>query len=105
MSTSRLPDREQRILNEIERALSRDRRLARRLRAARRRRRPDLSRVVRYSPRPWTVAVLLAVAVVLLVAGIVTAQPGVICAFALVWPVSLYAGFRLLCRWSGSAGS
>ncbi|MFE9171361.1 DUF3040 domain-containing protein [Streptomyces kebangsaanensis] len=102
MSTSRLPDHEQRILNEIERALSRDRRLARRLRSQRRRRRPDLSRVVSYVPRVWTVVVLLTVALGLMVAGIVTSEPVVIWAFAAVWPVALFSGFRLLCRWTES---
>ncbi|MFI2640921.1 DUF3040 domain-containing protein [Streptomyces sp. NPDC018610] len=101
MSTSRLPEHEQRILDEIERALSRDRRLARRLRTVRRRRRrPDLSRVAGYAPRPWTVAVLLAASVALMTAGVVTSRAGVIWAFAAVWPVALFAGFRLLCRWS-----
>ncbi|MFK4145449.1 DUF3040 domain-containing protein [Streptomyces sp. NPDC004065] len=102
MSTSRLPDHEQRILDEIERALSRDRRLARRLRTARRRRRPDLSGVASWTPRPWTVLLLLAVSVALMTAGIVTSRPGVIWAFAAVWPLSLFAAFRLLCRWTGS---
>ncbi|MFF8593383.1 DUF3040 domain-containing protein [Streptomyces sp. NPDC015220] len=99
MSTNRLPEHEQRILDEIERALSRDRRLVRRLRTVRRRRRgPDLSRVAAYAPRPWTVVVLLAVAAALLTAGAVTSRPGVIWAFAAVWPLTLYAAFRLLCR-------
>ncbi|MFF0792692.1 DUF3040 domain-containing protein [Streptomyces spiralis] len=101
MSTSRLPDHEQRILDEIERVLSRDRRLVRRLRTSRRRG-PDLAgvvfRVARYTPRPWTVVALLAVSVALMTAGIVTSDPGVIWAFAVVWPVALYAVLRLLCR-------
>lgn len=101
MSTSRLPEREQRILNEIERALSRDRRLVRRLRPQRRSRwRSALSRVASYAPRVWTVVVVLAVSVGLMTAGIVTSQPAVIWAFAVVWPVALFSVFRLLCRWA-----
>lgn len=99
MSTSRLPDHEQRILDEMERALRRDRRLDRRLRTlGRSRRRPDFSRLTSYAPRPWTVVVLVAVSVALMTAGIVTSAPGVIWAFAAVWPLALFSAFRLLCR-------
>ncbi|MGW0609176.1 DUF3040 domain-containing protein [Streptomyces sp. NPDC002788] len=105
MSIGRLPDHEQRILEEMERALRRDRRLDRRLRTGRLSRRPDpalvLARVAAYRPRVGTVAVLLAVSVGLMVAGIVTSDPGVIWAFAAFWPLTLFAAFRLLCRWSG----
>ncbi|MEV5439982.1 DUF3040 domain-containing protein [Streptomyces sp. NPDC052682] len=104
MSISRLPEHEQRILDEMERALRRDRRLDRQLRTLRPSRRPDptrlLIRIAAYAPRARTVAALLAVSVALLVAGIVTAQPAVIWAFAAVWPPTLYAAFRLLCRWT-----
>ncbi|MEU5089903.1 DUF3040 domain-containing protein [Streptomyces sp. NPDC021356] len=103
MSTNRLPDHEQRILDEIERALNRDRRLARRLSATRRRRRPDPTRVAAYAPRTWTVVMLLAVAVALLAAGAATAEPGVIWAFAAVWPMALFAALRLWCGRSRSA--
>ncbi|MEU3347654.1 DUF3040 domain-containing protein [Streptomyces sp. NPDC006700] len=96
MSTGRLPDREQRILNEIERALSRDRRLVRRLRSGRRL--PVLSRVASYAPPMWAVMLLTAVSLALLTAGAVTAEPGVIWAFAAVWPVTLFCVLRLLCR-------
>ncbi|MER6981372.1 DUF3040 domain-containing protein [Streptomyces carpinensis] len=106
MSTSRLPDHEQRILDEIERALSRDRRLARRLSTSRRRG-PDLPRVLSraaaYISKPWAVVVLLGVTVTLLTAGIVTSDPGVIWAFAVVWPPTLYAVVRLLSRRSRTA--
>ena len=106
MSIGRLPDHEQRILEEMERALRRDRRLDRRLRTLRLSRRPDparlLARVAAYRPRGWTVAGLLAVSVALMVAGIVTSEPGVIWAFAVMWPLTLFAAFRLLCRWCGS---
>ncbi|GAB2859796.1 hypothetical protein GCM10027074_28640 [Streptomyces deserti] len=103
MSIDRLPDHEQRILDEMERALRRDRRLDRRLRTFRPSRRPDparaLTRLAHYDPRPRTVAVLLTVSVALMVAGIITSQPGVIWAFAAVWPATLFAAFRLMCRW------
>ncbi|MEV8126037.1 DUF3040 domain-containing protein [Streptomyces sp. NPDC085944] len=100
MSIGRLPDHEQRILDEAERALRRDRRLDRRLRTLRFRRCPDLTRLAASRPRGLTVLVLLAVAVSLMVVGIVTSTPGVIRAFAGVWPVALFAVFRLLCRWT-----
>ncbi|MEU6353657.1 DUF3040 domain-containing protein [Streptomyces sp. NPDC047072] len=104
MTTGRLPDHEQRILDDMERALRRDRRLDRRLRTLKVRRRPDLSgpvaRVAGYRPHPLTAAVLLAVSITLMVIGIRTSDPAVIWTFAGVWPLTLFAGFRLLCRWS-----
>ncbi|MGX1478498.1 UNVERIFIED_CONTAM: hypothetical protein RKD50_007306 [Streptomyces canus] len=101
MATGRLPDHEQRILEEMERALRRDRRLARRLRRlSRPSRGPGLSRLVSCTPPPWAVALLLAMSVGLMVSGIITSEPGVIWAFAAVWPVTLYGAFRLLCRWT-----
>ena len=100
MTTGRLPDHEQRILDEVERALRRDRRLERRMRTGRLRRRPDLSRVAHYRPRVLTVGLLLAVSITLMVTGIVTSRPAVIWAFAAVWPLALYAVFRVLCRWT-----
>ncbi|KAF3468226.1 DUF3040 domain-containing protein [Streptomyces sp. Tu 3180] len=105
MSLGRLPAHEQRVLDEIERTLRRDRRLDRRLRTLRPRRRPGvphlLLRAASYRPRGRTVAVLLTVSVTLMVTGMVTSAPGVIWAFAVVWPPTLFAVFRLLCRWSG----
>ncbi|WP_030240976.1 MULTISPECIES: DUF3040 domain-containing protein [unclassified Streptomyces] len=105
MSIGRLPDHEQRILDEMERALRRDRRLDRRLRTLRLSRLPDPARVLArlgsYRPRVWTVAVLLAMSIGLMVTGIVTSAPGVIWAFAALWPLTLFAVFRLLCRWCG----
>ena len=100
MATGRLPDHEQRILDELERALRRDRRLDRRLRTLRLHRRPDLSRVSRYRPHVVTVGFLLAVSIALLVTGIVTSRIAVIWAFAGVWPLALFAVFRLVCRWT-----
>ncbi|PZT70718.1 hypothetical protein DN402_06740 [Streptomyces sp. SW4] len=100
MSIGRLPDHEQRILDEMERELRRDRRLDRRLRTFRPGRRPPLARVAAYRPRTLTVLLLLTLSVTLMVAGIVTSRPGVIWAFAAVWPPTLFAVFRLLCRWT-----
>jgi hypothetical protein len=100
VSTSRLPDHEQRILDELERELRRDRRLNRRLRTLGRRRRLDPARILHYDPRPLTVAFLLTVSVALMAAGVATSEPGVIWAFAGVWPLALFSVFRLLCRWT-----
>jgi hypothetical protein len=100
VSVSRLPEHEQRVLDEVERALRRDRRLDRRLRTFRPSRRPDPARLLTYRPRALTVLLLLAVSVTLMVTGIVTAEPGVIWAFAGAWPVTLFAVFRLMCRWT-----
>ncbi|MFJ8544730.1 DUF3040 domain-containing protein [Streptomyces sp. NPDC093586] len=100
MTIGRLPDHEQRILDEVERALRRDRRLDRRMRTFRLSRRPDLTRVAAYRPRALTVLLLLVLSVTLMVTGVVTSDPGVIWAFAAVWPGTLFAVFRLLCRWS-----
>jgi hypothetical protein len=105
VSISRLPDHEQRILDEMERVLRRDRRLDRQLRTLRLSRLPDpariLSRIASYRPRVLTVAVLLAVSTGLMVVGMATSEPAVIWAFAALWPVTLFAGFRLMCRWCG----
>ncbi|SDE01809.1 DUF3040 domain-containing protein [Streptomyces prasinopilosus] len=100
MTTSPLRDDEQYVLSEMERVLRRDRRFARRMRAPQRRRWSLWGRVARHRPRPWTVAVLLAVSAVLMVAGITTSEPTVIAVFAAFWPVTLYRVFRLLCRWT-----
>ncbi|MFD8152730.1 DUF3040 domain-containing protein [Streptomyces sp. NPDC059720] len=105
MSIGRLPENEQRILDEMERVLRRDRRLDRRMRTGRLDRRPGLTRILAragsYRPRGWSVLVLLAVSVALMVAGIVTSEPGVIWAFAALWPLTLFAAFRLMSRWCG----
>lgn len=105
MSIGRLPEHEQRILDEIERTLRRDRRLDRRLRTFTIRRGPDLTcalhRFAAYRPRGRTVAMLFALSITLMVIGVVTSAPSAIWAFAAVWPVTLFAAFRLLCRWAG----
>ncbi|WP_033319333.1 DUF3040 domain-containing protein [Streptomyces yerevanensis] len=100
MATGRLPDREQRILDEMEVDLRRDRRLRRRLRTLRIKRRLNPARAADYQPRVPTVALLLSVSVVLMVAGIRTSEPVVIWAFAVLWPLTLFGVFRLLCRWT-----
>ncbi|MEU2280703.1 DUF3040 domain-containing protein [Streptomyces sp. NPDC013178] len=98
MTTGRLSDDERRVLAEMERALRRDRRLDKRLRTLQWH--PRLSGAASWTPRPWTVVLLLAVSVGLTVAGIITSAPAVIWTFAAVWPPTLYAAFRLLCRWT-----
>ncbi|MGW3678948.1 DUF3040 domain-containing protein [Streptomyces prasinus] len=100
MTTGPLRDDEQDILAETERVLRRDRRFDRRMRTLGRRRRPLSARPAHCRPRPWTVAVLLAVSVALMAAGIETSEPAVIWAFAVFWPLTLYSVFRLLCRWT-----
>ncbi|AJP04491.1 hypothetical protein TU94_26575 [Streptomyces cyaneogriseus subsp. noncyanogenus] len=100
MTGPRLTAHERRVLAELERDLRRDRRLDRRMRTFRPGPRSPLARVAAYRPRGRTVAALFAVSVTLMVSGIVTSQPVVIWAFAVAWPVTLYAAFRLLCRWT-----
>ncbi|MFC4466292.1 DUF3040 domain-containing protein [Streptomyces xiangluensis] len=100
MATGRLPDHEQRILDDIEADLRRDRRLRRRLRTLRIKRRLNPARVAGYRPRVPTVALLLAMSVGLMVVGIRTSEPAVIWAFAALWPLTLFGVFRLLCRWT-----
>jgi hypothetical protein len=94
-SGARLSLRERLILKHIEIEMRRDHRTSGTARAfphARtRRRRPGL---------PTAVALLGAVSVFLMVTGMRTSDPAVICVFALLWPVTLFLGFRLLCRWS-----
>ncbi|MGA4837537.1 DUF3040 domain-containing protein [Streptomyces sp. G45] len=99
MADSGLSDRERRVLDEMEAALRRDRRLRRRLRRARRGR-PGAPWTVTYRPRGRTVAALALLSLALVVSGIRTSEPGVIWAFAAVWPLTLLAAFRLLCRWT-----
>ncbi|MEV6119233.1 DUF3040 domain-containing protein [Streptomyces sp. NPDC052077] len=98
MTTGRLPEHEQRILDEMERALRHDRRLDRRLRTLRLSRLPDPARLAAYRPHTLTVLLLLALSVVLLVTGAVTAASGVLWAFAAVGPLTLFAALRLARR-------
>jgi len=110
MATGRLPEHEQHLLEEIEADLRHDRRLSRRLRLLRllgrlrivwlaerlRRRAGAVSNRLSVS----MVGALTLVSVILTVAGIRTSEPAVIWAFAIIWPLTLFAAFRLLCRWS-----
>ncbi|NEY36566.1 DUF3040 domain-containing protein [Streptomyces sp. PRKS01-65] len=100
MTADRLTAHERRVLAELERELRRDRGLDRRMRTFRPGPRSLPGRVAAYRPRGRTVALLFAVSVTLMVSGIVTSEPVVIWAFAVVWPVTLCAAFRLLCRWT-----
>lgn len=95
MDDIRLSPRERIILRDMERALRRDRRLAKAMRPPRPPRSPR--RPVRL---PVAVAVLAVVSILLMVIGIRTSEPGVIWAFAAVWPLTLVLAFRLLCRWA-----
>ncbi|CAL9398542.1 DUF3040 domain-containing protein [Streptomyces pilosus] len=101
MSPARLSAHEQRVLDGIERGLRRDRRLDRRLRTMTVHRGPGVRGLVCCRPRGRTVAVLLAVSVTLMVTAIATSAPWAICSFAVLWPLTLFAAVRLLCRWSG----
>ncbi|ALV52935.1 MULTISPECIES: DUF3040 domain-containing protein [Actinomycetes] len=108
MSLGRLPEHEQHILDEIERSLRRDRRLNRLLRGRQARRsgpKRFAARVARCDPRGRTVALLTLAAVALMVTGLVTSAPWAIWTFAVVWPVVVFLGFRLLSRWSGDGGA
>lgn len=83
MPPHRLSEREQRVLDEMERALRRDRRFDRRMRALRPGRRSLAARTAGYVPRRRTVAGLLTVSLTLM---------------------ALCAVFRLLCHWTEGAG-
>jgi hypothetical protein len=98
VATGRLPEHEQRILDQMEADLRRDRRFARRLRSPRAKRTLSVTRVADYRPRARTVAFLVLVAGALMVTGIRTSEPAVIWAFAGVWPIALFGVLRLLCR-------
>ncbi|MFJ9725651.1 DUF3040 domain-containing protein [Streptomyces sp. NPDC101209] len=87
----RLSLRERFILKDIERRLRRDPRLRFRMRAG---------RPIRPFWLPLAVTLLGAASLFLLVVGIRTSDPGVIWAFAALWPLTLLQGFRLLCRWT-----
>ncbi len=102
MATGRLPEHEQRILDEMEADLRRDRGLRRRLRTlgVKRTLSAWVARVAHHRPRVWSVALLVLVSAILMVAGIRTWEPAVIWAFAAVWPLTLFGVFRLLCRWT-----
>jgi hypothetical protein len=98
VATGRLPEHEQRILDQMEADLRRDRRFHRRLRTLGVKRTLSVARIAAYRPRARTVALLVLVSVTLMVTGIRTSEPAVIWAFAGVWPLALFAAFRLLRR-------
>ncbi|MFD8303582.1 DUF3040 domain-containing protein [Streptomyces sp. NPDC059690] len=91
MDDTRLSLRERFILKDIERRLRHDPRLRRRMRAGSGGRSLWL---------PLAVTLSGATSLFLLVVGIRTSDPGVIWAFAGLWPLTLIQGFRLLCRWT-----
>lgn len=91
VDATRLSLRERFILKDIERRLRRDPRLRHRMRAG---------RGVRSFWLPPTVTLSGAASLLLLVVGIRTSDPGVIRAFAGLWPQTLIQGFRLLRRWT-----
>ncbi|MEU6819736.1 DUF3040 domain-containing protein [Streptomyces atriruber] len=98
MSTGRLPEHEQRILDEMELVLRQDRQLTARLWVLRLG--PRARAALAGRPHPFTVAVFAAVSCTLLFIGIRTSSPGVVWAFALVWSLTLAGFVRVLCRWT-----
>ncbi|MEU6549326.1 DUF3040 domain-containing protein [Streptomyces sp. NPDC046915] len=74
-------------LFRIEAELRRDRRLARRMGASHRR-----------VWLPLTAALLMCASITLGVLGFRTSDPALVWGFAVIWPLTLLAAFRLLCR-------
>lgn len=63
----------------------------------------EMRRERRHGRDPWlatAVALFGAASVFLMVVGMLTSDPAVIWAFAILWPLTLLQAFRLLCRWS-----
>ncbi|MEU3826691.1 DUF3040 domain-containing protein [Streptomyces sp. SID486] len=83
----RLSARERLALLQIEANLGQDRRFARRMGAAR-----------QGLWLPVAVLLLVAASVFVAVMGILTSDPALLWCFALLWPVTLFQAFRLLCR-------
>ncbi|MES4891632.1 DUF3040 domain-containing protein [Streptomyces sp. NPDC096012] len=83
----RLSPRERLTLLRIEADLRQDRRFARRMGAARRGRR-----------LPVAVLLLGAASVFVAVMGIRSSDPSLLWCFAVLWPLTLFQAFRLLCR-------
>jgi 1,4-dihydroxy-2-naphthoate octaprenyltransferase len=83
----RLSPRERLVLLQIEKDLRQDRRFARRMGDA--------------HGRVWlpTAVLLLGIASAFVaVMGVRTSDPALLCCFALLWPLTLFQAFRLLCR-------
>ncbi|GHH85170.1 hypothetical protein GCM10018793_52120 [Streptomyces sulfonofaciens] len=96
MATGRLPEREQRILDEMEAALDRDHRLNRRLRAVRISFRVHSAWAASGAARGFFMAMAALASLILLVVGISTSNPGVIWAFAATWTFALLGGRRAM---------
>lgn len=103
-----LSTHERLALRNIEAELSCDRRLARSMRghAGHRLR---LARKIRGHPAsrlwlPLSVALLACASLFLVVMGIRTADPAVICCFAALWPFTVLQAFRLLRRATRGGG-
>ncbi|MGV9906027.1 DUF3040 domain-containing protein [Streptomyces sp. NPDC003388] len=96
----RLSPRERLALLEIEANLRQDRRLAHRMHAAAHRMAGDRrgTRSRRGVWLPLSVLLLLVASAFTAVAGARTQQPAPLWCFALLWPLTLVQGFRLLCR-------
>lgn len=91
MDGPRLSSRERLILSQIETALGRDKRLARRLSTFR----PTFhSRCLQAARtvRGWVLALLAVVCVCLLAAAVQTAAPAIILAFAVTWALTMLLG-------------
>ncbi len=89
MAAGRLPEHEQRILDEMEAALDRDHQLHRRLRSVRVGYRLHTAWAATSVPRGFLVALTALASLILLVVGACTSSPGVIWAFAATWSCAL----------------
>ncbi|MFG2352373.1 DUF3040 domain-containing protein [Streptomyces sp. NPDC048521] len=89
----RLSPRERIALLRIEADLRRDRRFARRMGAAHR-----TGAAHREVFLPAAVLLLVVASVFVAVMGIRTSDPALLWCFALLWPLTLFQAFRLLCR-------
>ncbi|MFJ5220670.1 hypothetical protein ACIP98_39100 [Streptomyces sp. NPDC088354] len=98
MESSELSDRERRALAGMERLLSADAVLERQLRTMRLTPRDRALDALRdretWRPRVLFAAVLVATTIALLVATVVTWQPGVAAAFSVSWLLALTVAFR-----------
>ncbi|KUN26628.1 hypothetical protein AQJ23_15875 [Streptomyces antibioticus] len=100
-----LSPHERLALYRIEAELNADRRLTRRMRHHTGR---GLRNPVPVSRRCWlplSTAALLSASVFLVVMGIRTSYPAVLWCFAVLWPLTLLQGFRLLCRAAGEGAA